>query len=110
MDIAQDPTRLRPMEISSVRTHSLLLYRPPVQPRRSSFGLGTTLETGLLPASLRLGLRRSLINFPVGGPDRVSLYSTAPGTLRGGGRVDPSRAHSEAVTNSFRTVTTVSRY
>src|SRR5205807_2693061 len=88
MDIAQDPTRLRPMEISNLRTHSLLPYRPPVQPRRSSFGLGLTLDCGLLPAFLRIGLRRSLINFPVDGPDRVSLYSTAPGTLRGGGRVE----------------------
>src|SRR6266704_3286307 len=89
MDIARGPTRLRPMEISSLRTHSLLPYRPPVQPRRSSFGLGLTLETGLLPASLRLGLRRRLINFPVDGPDRVSLSFPSTGGLR---RRDARRA------------------
>src|SRR5438132_5590134 len=97
MDIAQDPTRLRPMEISSLRTHSLLPYRPPVQPRRSSFGLGLTLETGLRPAFLRLGLRRRMINFqPAGlvatrdhwdqdkGTGRVSLSFLAVRALLGG--------------------------
>src|SRR2546428_7379730 len=82
MEIAQDPIRLRPMEISNLRTHSLLLYRPPFQPRRSSFGLGTTLETGLLPAFLKRGLRRRLINFPVDGPDRVYLSFPSTRGLR----------------------------